>query len=84
MKCPECDGVGRIHYGEEWCSACNGTGEVEMTEQEYIKTFDTEQLAEWLQEHMDCASCSCKTLCHQGHDCKLALMEWLKQPHTKE
>ena len=34
MKCPECGGVGRIHYGEEWCSACNGTGEIRQTNEE--------------------------------------------------
>ena len=66
------------------CPYCGGTGEmeIEMTNEEWLRSATTEQLAEWLQEHMDCASCSCKTICRQGHDCKLALMEWLKQPHT--
>ena len=36
--CKECGGVGRIQYGEEWCSACNGTGEVQ--EQTKIKCDD--------------------------------------------
>ena len=54
-----------------------------MTEQEHIQTATTEQLAEWLQEHMDCASCGCnKDLCYQGYDCcKLAFVEWLKEVH---
>ena len=55
-----------------------------LTEQEYIQSCNTEQLAEWLQEHMDCTGCGCnKDLCYQGYDCcKLAFVEWLKQPHN--
>ena len=83
MICPKCGGSGKI-----FCSMCKGTGLYHeddlMTEQEYIQTCNTEQLAEWLQEHMDCASCGCnKDLCYQGYDCcKLAFVAWLKQPHT--
>ena len=43
MKCPECGGVGRIHYGEEWCSACNGTGEMQMTNEEWFCQLPTEE-----------------------------------------
>ena len=58
----------------------------EPTNEEWIKQCTTEQLAEWLQEHMDCASCGCnKDLCYKGYDCcKLAVLEWLKQPHSFE
>lgn len=52
MKCPECSGVGRIHYGEEWCSACNGTGEVQ-TNDEWRKTCSMEEYAAWLWKHFD-------------------------------
>ena len=48
MKCPECGGVGRIHYGEEWCSACNGTGEVEQNNEEWFDTLSTEEKAKWI------------------------------------
>ena len=44
MKCPECGGVGRIHYGEEWCSACNGTGEVQ-TNEEWLRSATFDELA---------------------------------------
>lgn len=86
MKCKHCDGVGFFENGASQfkCVYCDGTGEVEQTEQEYIQTCNTEQLAEWLQEHMDCSNCDCnKDICYQGYDCcKLAFVEWLKQPHT--
>ena len=75
MKCPECDGVGRIHYGEEWCSACNGTGEVQ-TNEEWLHTLNTEQLAEFI--------CGIQTDGALQVDC-MAYEErlmWLKQPHT--
>ena len=95
MKCPECDGVGRIHYGEEWCSACNGTGEI-VTNDEWRKTCSAEEFAEWLAlsgygscVHFDCETCEFydKKLddCIDGWDIsheKKRWVEWLKQPHT--
>lgn len=90
MKCKHCDGDGVIvdveygHAGKYGCKYCDGKGVVEpLTNEEWLKSANTEQLAEWLQEHMDCVSCGCKTLCCQGHDCKPALIKWLKQPHTE-
>ena len=92
MKCPCCNGTGRTPMVtivktdsglpcDFPCIECDGTGKVEMTNEYFLQTATTEQLAEWLQEHMDCMSCGCKTLCCQGHDCKPALIKWLKQPH---
>ena len=54
-----------------------------MTNKEWLQTATTEQLAEWLQEHMDCAGCGCnKDLCYKGYDCcKLAFVDWLKEVH---
>ena len=54
-----------------------------QTNEAWLRSCNTEQLAEWLQEHMDCASCGCnKGLCYQGYDCcKLAFVEWLKEVH---
>ena len=93
--CKKCNGTGEITvpveehlgtvlYGKELCDECNGTGEVQMTNEEWIKSCNTEQLAKWLQEHMDCSNCDCnKDLCYKGYDCcELAFLEWLKQPHT--
>lgn len=52
-----------------------------MTEQEYIQTCNTEQLAEWIVHLAD--------VCTMQHECRLCnswcdekrVVEWLKQPH---
>ena len=80
-KCELCDGSG------EWVE-CNLVGRFECpktpkTEQKWLQTATTEQLAEWLLVHMDCVGCpaSCKK-CHRYYDaCKETMLEWLKQPH---
>lgn len=89
MRCYMCNGRGIRYDGFQnlyrTCEKCGGSGIAEpLTNEEYIRQASTEELAEWLQEHMDCASCGCnKDLCYQGYDCcKLAFVEWLKQPHT--
>ena len=71
MKCPECGGVGRIHYGEEWCSACNGTGEF-VTNEEWLRSCNTEQLAEAIYE---CVMANSWSFSKDG------IKRWLKQPH---
>ncbi len=66
-----------------------------MTEQEYLQTCDTEQLAEYLAYNFDLCGAGC-------HHCFLAkicltkakngnpltqeqmIVEWLKQPHTEK
>ena len=85
MKCPECGGVGRIHYGEEWCSACNGTGEVQ-TNEEWLHTLNTEQLAEEIYKLVWCSNelfqqMECSGIDTKENDLKI-VTEWLKQPHT--
>jgi len=69
------------HGGALRCSAYKPQ---EVTNEEFLRSCTTEQLAEWLQEHMECASCGCnKDLCYQGYDCcKLAFVEWLKEVHN--
>ena len=92
MKCPMCDGKGirceesdnGIGYISCECYHCNGTGEIEQTEQEYIQTCNTEQLAEWLRgvywhcHEIDCKHCNYPWRCMEKGD----IVEWLKQPHT--
>ena len=50
MKCPKCKGNGT--YLEDnlhcICEACHGSGEVQMTNEEYLKSCNTEELAEEL------------------------------------
>ena len=59
MKCPRCHGTGKI---TEWvatdtvseyefpCRKCNGTGEIEVTNEEYIRSCSFDELAECLTE----------------------------------
>lgn len=100
MKCPICDGGGRITSLPSGmpvkCTRCNGTGEVKQTEQEYIQTCNTEQLAEWLNNKIIiCAVCDRQKNCeyfinetchlcpyHEGKNKSWEM--WLKQPHREE
>lgn len=53
MKCPKC-GYEQAIYDDinEWwhCPQCHGSGEVEMTNEEWIKSLDTEGLVDYLYE----------------------------------
>lgn len=77
MKCQNCDGTGKVDGWDGWteydCEVCHGKGY--LTEQEYIQTCNTEQLAEFL--------------CNVGFEnetiarkFKSEWVAWLKQPHT--
>ena len=87
MKCPECGGVGRIHYGEEWCSACNGTGEI-VTNEEWIKSANTEQLADLMSRIVGCINCPIpkdgRNCIGTYNGCWYEIIKWLKQPHTEK
>ena len=56
MKCPHCYGIGEVlkesDDGIGWitkkCRWCNGTGEAEMTNEQWLRTATTEELAELL------------------------------------
>ena len=56
--CKKCNGTGEITvpvekhlgsvlYGKKMCDKCDGTGEVQ-TNEEWLKSLDTEELAKWL------------------------------------
>lgn len=51
MKCPICDGGGRIMSLPSGmpvkCTRCNGTGEIEHTNEEWFNTLTTEEKAEF-------------------------------------
>ena len=93
MKCKHCDGDGVIvdveygHAGKYMCDYCCGTGVVEpLTEQEYLQTCDTEQLAEVLWEKINGAFNSGYACCNLKQDKDYVgrykrFMEWLNQPH---
>ena len=63
MKCPECDGTGKVQKwfyertgfgkcekvcGDVKCEWCNGTGELEQTNEEWFCSLPTEEKAEVL------------------------------------
>ena len=91
MKCPQCLGSGVMAYPVDYeqglfdemnCSMCNGEGTVQ-TNEEWIKSCNTEQLAEWignvLDEVCDTSNYNCKN-CFKWCNRK-KVVEWLKQPH---
>ena len=96
--CNECWGKGWIEkQGVQFdCRKCKGTGVIEnepMTNEEYLRTCTTEQLAKWIQYVIcHCKHCNADNafLC-QFYD-KVGfvpcvgdgLVEWLKQPHSNE
>ena len=76
--CKNCKGVGYIIEEDRYssyqteCWECDGKGVVEpMTEQEYLQTCTTEQLAK---EIYECV------MTHPWHISKEVILEWLKQP----
>ena len=89
MKCKNCDGDGVIvdveygHAGKYGCKYCDGKGVVEpLTEQEYIQTCNTEQLADVLAD----VSLWIHPFMKQKNRFELLkkqFYEWLKQPHTR-
>lgn len=82
MKCTLCDGKGEYMHaigGYHPCEHCNGTGEIEVTNEEWRKTCSMEDFAEWMAQYC----CDVNT-----SDVKEILknewLEWLKQPHREE
>ena len=98
MKCPMCNGSGKcyeqkIRYQEietnrtdftiAKCHKCNGTGEVEQTNEDWFSSMHTEAKAKWLADHMKCSKCPQQNRCNGYHGgCVALMLEWLKQPHT--
>ena len=91
-ECPKCKGRGTVgyyhidHFVDIECDRCNGSGEVsevEITNEEYLKSCNTEQLAEWI------ASVVKKAISIKENNDIVMLEsaiwwdEWLKQPHKE-
>ena len=72
------------------CPICGGTGNTKniigkpLTEQEYLQTCSTEQLAEWITDIVyECRDCDDCMDCRLGWCSKDYVVEWLKQPHKE-
>ena len=76
----ECCPAKEEHGGAKRCSAFKPQ---EMTNEEWLKQANTEQLAEWLRgvywhcHEIDCKHCNYPWRCMEKGD----IVEWLKQPH---
>lgn len=87
MKCPICDGGGRITSLPSGmpvkCTRCNGTGEVEMTNEDWFCSLSTEEKATFLaiQIRLGVEFYRTNDERYQNHDW---WVEWLKQPHTEK
>ena len=91
MKCKHCNGTGKIKMPtfddampilEEDCGKCHGTGEIEVTNEEYIRTCSTEELAEFIYKLARCCRYSCKECPLNGY-CAVEnsrdALAWLKE-----
>ena len=65
-------------------SPCPHQRSTPMTEQEYLQTCTTEQLAEWIAKIVDCDCCPVKRKFCDDNPCKIRFAEWLKQPHHEK
>jgi len=94
MKCPICNGKGYVYNAlgsfNEDCGHCQGTGKVRvegepLTNEEWLRTATTEQLAEALLNIMannEFTLYLLHTKKKSVQDIKGAVVEWLKQPHN--
>ena len=89
MICPKCHGSGEIKHDwlpNETCHNCGGSGYVNMTNEEWLRSATTEQLADVLLEHFEwglsinAEYCFTEKYVEQNRE---HILEWLKQPHTK-
>ena len=80
MKCYVCNGRGYFpvsNIAAKICPQCNGTGEMQMTNEEWFCQLPTDEKARWLEEKMTWAAQEQGTFTAKGW------VKWLKQPHTE-
>ena len=80
MKCPKCNGTG-IDDDRLTCYKCGGIGEIEMTNEEYLRTANVNDMARCI---------ATKLLELARHEYGIydvvdyaTVFEWLKQPHKE-
>ena len=100
MKCPECDGTGKVQKwfyertgfgkcekvcGDVKCEWCNGTGEVEQTNEEWFDGLSTEEKAKVFANATYSTAETPLTILLGGKEAEQKKWElWLKQPHTEK
>jgi len=106
MKCKHCNGTGKVRgyfyektgvnkwekvWGDSPCDECGGTGKIQQTNEEWLRSCTTEELVKMILDLCDdrpCFACGIgycedENWCHVYSDeAKEFVMEWLKQAHT--
>ena len=91
MKCKFCDGTGTTNWCVNGtfvdCPYCGGTGEMEgnMTNEEWLKSLDTEGLVDHLYEvHKGGASVERQAWIEKHKErIKMQIRGWLKEKHNE-
>ena len=88
MKCPKCGGNGKEYWnGNVFCNTgfecdkCNGTGEVEQTNEEWFCQLPTGEKAEFFANIYPKSVGEALIKISNGD--KDRWLEWLKQPHKE-
>ena len=91
MKCKFCGGSGKNYWGLNGvpyplllCPVCNGTGQIEQTNKEYMQTCNAEELGCFICEnffHGACGECRFCEKTELRHHCILG--DWLKEKHKE-
>lgn len=98
MNCKECNGKGKSFYyvethrdgnsvtiskKEDICRSCNGSGVVQITNSDYLRSMNDNELAFWIDKmYLKCPWCDYKTSCY-GIECSECIEKWLKQPREE-
>ena len=89
MKCKHCHGTGKSNVWSSNgdfadCMYCGGTGEMEIqqTNEEWMKTLNTEQLADKLTDFSFWLVFAIPTE-DKREKVRKRIVEWLKQPHRE-
>ena len=100
MKCPKCNGKGKVldYVAERNCHGewetvlreipCDKCQREQMTNEQWLHTLTTEQLAKVLLSFCQYPCEICKIECDDGNACTYnkalnTIAEWLKQPHKE-
>ena len=90
MKCPECDGyknfvllAGTPFAVVRLCKRCNGTGEIKVTNEEWLSTLSTTE------EKTEALTKVVLNIISYNNDprpseVRNTIKVWLKQPHTEK